>query len=164
MNNKSPVYVCALDAEAAFDGIAHAIMFSKDIYIVPELCWRILVFCYSKLVVYIKWGENINEAVQIYKGTRQGGLSSQFIFNRLYQDLVDILSNNNCGISINNMTYNLCCYADNLLLCSLSVPGLQTLIEDANDHITRDGLRFHPSKTKCVMFGQSSLQHKGSYL
>ena len=125
MNNKSPVYVCAFDAEAAFDGIPHAITFSKAIYVVPELCWHILVFWYSKLVVYIKWGENISEAVQIYKGTRQGGLSSQFIFNRLYQDLVDILSNNNCGISINNMTYNLCCYADNLLLCSLSVPGLQ---------------------------------------
>ena len=31
MNNKYPVYVWALDAEAAFDGIPHAIMFSKAI-------------------------------------------------------------------------------------------------------------------------------------
>jgi len=47
------------------------------------------VFWYSKLVVFIKWGENVSEAVQICKGTRQGGLSSPFIFNLLYQDLVD---------------------------------------------------------------------------
>ena len=40
MNNKSPVYVCALDAEAAFDGIPHVIMFSKAIDVVTELCWR----------------------------------------------------------------------------------------------------------------------------
>jgi hypothetical protein len=164
MNNKCPVYVCALDAEAAFDGIPHAIMFSKAIGIVPELCWRILVFWYSKLIVYIKWGESISEAVQIRKGTRQGGLSSPFIFNLLYQDLVDILSKKDCGISINNVTYNLCCYADDLLLCSLSVPGLQTLIGDANEYITKHGLRFNPSKTKCVTFGQSPFQHKRWFL
>jgi len=153
MNNKSPLYVCALDAEAAFDGIPHAIMFSKAIDVVPELCWCILVFWYSKLVVYIKWGENISEAVQICKGTRQGGLSSPFIFNLLYQDLVDILSKKNCEISINTMTYNLCCYTDDLLLSSLSVPGLQTLIEDENDdYITRHGFCFNLSKTKCVTF------------
>ena len=139
-------------------------MFSKAIDVVPELCWRILVFWYSKLVVYIKWGENISEAVQIYKGSRQGRLSSPFIFNLLYRDLVDILSTMNCGISISNMTYNLSCYADDLLLCSLSVPGLQTLIKDANDFITRHGLSFNPSKMKCVMFGQSSFQHKRWYL
>jgi len=52
MNNKYPVYICALDAEAAFDGIPLAIMFSKAIDFVPELCWCILVFWYSKLVVY----------------------------------------------------------------------------------------------------------------
>ncbi|KAK2145226.1 hypothetical protein LSH36_694g01070 [Paralvinella palmiformis] len=62
------------------------------------------------------------------------------------------------------MTYILSCYADDLLLCSLSVPVLQTLIEDANDYITRHGLRFNPSKTKYVTFGQSSFQHKHWYL
>jgi len=54
MNNKSSVYVCALDA--AVDEITHAIMFSKAIYVMPELSWRILVFWHSKLVVYMKWG------------------------------------------------------------------------------------------------------------
>jgi len=89
MNNKFPVYVFTLDVEAAIVGIPHAIMFSKAIDVVPELCWRILVFWYSKLIVYIKWGENISEDIPIYKGTRQGGLSSPFIFNLLYQDLVE---------------------------------------------------------------------------
>ena len=38
------------------------------------------------------------------------------------------------------------------------------MIEDADDYITRHGLRFNPSKTKCVTFGQSSFQHKRWYL
>jgi len=62
------------------------------------------------------------------------------------------------------MTYTLCCYADDLRMCSLSVHGLQTLIEDANDYITRHGLRFNPSKTKCLTFCQSYFQHKRWYL
>jgi len=139
-------------------------MFSKAIYVMPELCWRILVFWYSKLVVFIKWGENISEAIQISKGTRQGRLFSPFIFNQLYQYLVDILLMKKCGLSINNMTYTLCCYADDLLMCSLSVPGLQTLIKDANDYITRHGWRFNPSKTKCLTFCQSYFQQKRWYL
>ena len=41
--------------------------------------------------------------------------------------------------------------------CVACVPGLQTLIEDANGYITRHGLRFNPSKTM-------SFQHKRWYL
>ena len=62
------------------------------------------------------------------------------------------------------MTYNLCCYADYMLLYSFSEPGLQTLIEDSNEYITKHGLRFNPSKTKYVTFGQSCFQHKLWYL
>ena len=65
VSNKSPVYVCALDAEAAFDGIPHAIMFAKAMEVVPVLYWRILVFWYRRLVVYIKWDEQISDAIHI---------------------------------------------------------------------------------------------------
>ncbi len=49
VSNGSPVYVCALDAEGAFDGIPHAVT-----GVVPTLYWRLLVYWYSRLVVYIK--------------------------------------------------------------------------------------------------------------
>ena len=67
----------------------------------------------------------------INKGTRQGGLSSPFLFNLMYQDIVNELSEMNVGISINNTTYNTFCYADDLLLCSLTISGLQKLIDRA---------------------------------
>ena len=164
VSNKSPVYVCALDAEAAFDGIPHAIMFAKAMEVVPALYWRILVFWYRRLVVHIKWDEQISDAIHISKGTRQGGISSPFIFNLLYQDLVKLLSGKNCGITINGVTYNLCCYADDLLLYSLSVSGLQTLSDDAHAYITNHGLIFNPSKTKRVTFGPSPYKYRSWYM
>lgn len=164
ISNGSAVYVCALDAEGAFDGIPHSIMFSKAIGIVPILYWRILIYWYSRLTVTIKWGNNISHPINIKKGTRQGGLSSPFIFNLLYQDMVKGLADMTCGIRIGTATYNACCYADDVLLSSLTVSGLQSLIDAANMYVVQHGLSFNPKKTTCVTFGRSQLQQRKWYL
>ena len=39
------------------------------------------------------------------------------------------------------------CYADDLILTSLSVTGLQNLVDTANSYITEHGLKFNPTKT-----------------
>ncbi len=152
----SPVYVCSLDAESAFDGIPHSILFEKATNIIPIMYWRILVYWYSKLVVQIRWGDQMSDTITICKGTRQGGLSSPFLFNLLYQDMVSILSDMNAGISVNNVAYNTFCYADDLLLCSVTVTGLQKLIDEANRQIKQCGLKFNPAKTLCMTFGKST--------
>ena len=155
-SNGSPVYVCALDAEGAFDAMPHSVMFSKIRNTVSPLCWRILVYWYSRIKVHIKWNGKMSSPIPIQKGTRQGGLSSPFLFNILYQELVTKLSNMPCGVAIDDVKYNVCCYADDLLLCSLTIKGLQQLINEANTYITEHGLRFNPLKTTCVTFGKCS--------
>ena len=155
-SNGSPVYVCALDAEGAFDAIPHSVMFSKIIDTVPMLCWRILFYWYSRIKVHVKWNGKMSNPIAVQRGTRQGGLSSPFLFNILYQDLVTKLSDMPCGINIDGVNYNVCCYADDLLLCSLTIIGLQLLINEANNYITQHGLRFNPLKTTCVTFGKCS--------
>ena len=153
----TPVYACALDAEGAFDAIPHAVLFRKAIGTIPDLYWRLLVYWYKDLVVQIKWGQSLSDPINIGIGTRQGGLSSPFLFNLFYQDLVNSLSNMKCGISINCATYNVFCYADDLLLTSTTVSGLQMLINHANSYIMSHGLRFNPTKTECISFGKSKL-------
>ena len=44
--------------------------------------------------------------IHICKGTRQGGLSSPFIFNIFYKDLVSGLNDLDCGIVIANSKFN----------------------------------------------------------
>ena len=163
-SNGSPVFLCALDAEAAFDGIPHSVMFMKAINIIPMHLWRILVHWYRRLEVIVKWGEQSSTPISVSVGTRQGGLSSPYLFNIFYQELINILSVKPCGINIDGTTYNACCYADDLLLCSLSITGLQSLIHASNDYITEHGLRFNPSKTKCMTFGSCNLKEKQWFL
>ena len=60
-------------------------------------------------------------------------------------------------LKINNVSFNVFCYADDLMLASLSVTGLQNMIEVSSRYIRNHGLRFNPQKTNCVIFGNRTL-------
>ena len=111
------------------------------------------VHWYNVITVQVKW-KTLSSPIQVCKGTRQGGLSSPFLFNLFYKDLVDILSQHEGGVTIGNTRYNIVCYADDLLLLSSTVTGLQKLIETSNQYITNYGLSCNPSETKCSMKGK----------
>ena len=115
----------------------------------------LLVYWYSKLCVYVKWGNCISNVIPVQCGTRQGGLTSPFIFNVFYKDLIDELSACDNGVSIKGNMFNVYCYADDILISSTSVTGLQCLINKANRYIKQHGLRFNPSKTSCMLFGNN---------
>ena len=64
-----------------------------------------------------------------------------------------LLNSLNCGICINNCNYNVFAYADDLLLSSTTVTGLEQLIDTAVSYVTDQILRFNLDKTKCLLFG-----------
>lgn len=101
VNRGSPVYTCALDAEGAFDAIPHEILFQKAIGVVPDHCWVVLVTWYKTITVQVKWRNQLSDHIKVGKGTRQGGLSSPFLFNLFYQDLIEELSKCIGGIKVN---------------------------------------------------------------
>ena len=51
--------------------------FKKALNVVPNHCCRVMVHWYSSITVRIKW----NSKLKVCKVTRQGGLSSPFLFN-----------------------------------------------------------------------------------
>ena len=60
-----------------------------------------------------------------------------------------------CGITIGKKHYNSFVYADDLLLCRLSVTGLQKMIDTAVFYIESHGLHFNPTKTECMAYGRN---------
>ena len=70
-----------------------------------------------------------------------------FLIQFVLRGLIRLLSDCGGGIKINNDSYNVFCYADDLILTSLSVIGLQKLIDKARKYITNHGINFNPSKT-----------------
>ena len=153
----SAVYTCTLDAEGAFDAIPHSILFYKAAAVLSKHCWHVMHTWYSKLTVQVKWCGTLSSTIEVGVGTRQGGLSSPFLFNLFYQDLISLLSNCSGGIRIQNDTYNVYCYADDLIIASLSVTGLQDMIHAATSYIVDHGLNFNPAITTCKTFGTCNL-------
>ena len=152
--NGSSVFICSLDAEGAYDAIPHPVLFNKAINIIHDRNWKLLYNWYDNIKVQVKWN-GIGNTINIYKGTRQGGLTSSMLFNIFYKDMIDELSCMNGGISICSEKFNVFCYADDILLASTTVTGLQHLISHANNYITKYGLRFNPAKTKCAIYGKN---------
>ena len=165
VNQGSPVYSCSLDAEGAFDAIPYDIIFEKLGDNVSNEWWRCLYSWYNNLSVRVKLNNKLGRTFVIRKGTMQGSLSSPFMFNLFYKEMVSNLSAMECGIVIANSTFNAFCYADDLLLVSLTKTGLQKLINYANDYITSHGLRFNPNKTTCrpTIFGKNTLTPEPSW-
>ena len=150
----SPLFICTLDAEGAYDGIPHPILFKKAIGVIPDCSRKLLHNWYSNMTVQVKW-DRLSNPIKVSKGTRQGGLTSSFLFNLFYKDMIDELESHSGGCAVDNMKLNVFCYADDLLLVSTSVTGLQGLINCANMYVTKHGLKFNPGKTKCLITGKN---------
>ena len=108
----------------------------------------------TQLVAIVKWNNTLSTKFPLQKGTRQGGLTSPFLFNIMYQDLIEGLSNVSGGMRIGCNSFNVFCYADDLLLTSSTVTGLQSLIDFANQYVTSHGLSFNASKSSTIIFGK----------
>ena len=99
----------------------------------------------------------LSSSIKVPIGTRKGGLTSLVLFNVFYQELVHLLSTCYSRTSVNNETYNVFCYADDIILASLSTAGRQQLIDTASSFYQSGVLNFNPSKTICTIFGKHHL-------
>ena len=85
----------------------------------------------------------------------EGGLTSPYLFNLFYQDLIVLLHSKQCGVTIQKYNYNVICYADDILLCSTTSKGLQDLINMSVDFVHKFGLSLNPDKSECMIFGKN---------
>ena len=69
------------------------------------------------MCVCIRWNSILGDKIQVKRGTKQGGLTSPFIFNLFYQELIENISKCNCGLTVENNSFNVICYADMISCC-----------------------------------------------
>ena len=151
----STLFFASLDAQGAYDFLPHCVILKKSIGIISDKYWRLLYKWYNSMSVHIRWGSYKGKKIEVKRGTRLGGLTSPFMFNLFYQELIAQLNENNCGITIDGCNFNIVCYADDILLCSLTSSGLQFLIDKADEYIKNHGLNFNPAKTECLLYGSN---------
>ena len=150
----SPVFTCSLDAQGAFDHIPHSVIFAKLDGVLPNHVWRLLYRWYSSMYVTVRLNGSLGRRLRVERGVRQGSITSPWMFNLVYQELVQRVNELNCGISIGDKRFNSFCNADDLLLASTTITGLQCMIDACTDYAQAHGLNFNASKTTWSINGK----------
>ena len=147
------VFVCYLDASKAFDRINHAKLFTKlHDRGVPYYIVRLLVFWYTKQRFSIRWGNEYSSTFNVTNGVRQGGILSPYLFNIYFDDLSSSLNGICCGCVSNNSIVNHLMYADDLVLLSPSLSGLQNLVNTCKSFADTHDVIFNAEKSACMIF------------
>ena len=97
---------------------------------VPHCFIRVLDNWYSKLVSVVKWNGIFSYPFSVYCGVRQGGVTSSHQFCSIYyvDDLIHQLEASNYGCYVTGEFFGCIMYADELLLLSATVTGLQQML------------------------------------
>lgn len=153
----STIYAASLDISKAFDRVNHLKLFetlSKTG--LPSWILVILINWYGKLTVAVKWKSAVSNSFGVGCGVRQGSSLSPSIFN-VFMDLFIIklraLSN---GCCVGNHFLGCILYADDIILLSASVSGLQNMLNCCSDVSHELLLSFNCAKSCCFAIGTGS--------
>jgi hypothetical protein len=150
----SLVFIATLDASKAFDRIDHRCLFNKlNERGVPSCLTEVLSNWYSKLTAMVRWNNCLSMSFNIRAGVRQGGILSPLLFNVYMDDLSTQLSLCGSGCHINRKFVGCVMYADDILLMSASVRGLQLLLNITFAYCVDVGLLLNAKKSNCAIIG-----------
>jgi hypothetical protein len=149
----SPLYVTYLDASKAFDRVNFYKLFDKLLLKrVPEIFVRLLLYWYTHQEFTVRWGHTLSECFLVSNGVRQGGVLSPSLFNVYMDDLSSTLNGLNVGPLINSCMVNHLMYADDIVILSPSIRGMQVLLSHCDLFANCNDIKFNVKKSKCMQF------------
>lgn len=157
LNNDSRVYLCLLDATAAFDRVEYVKLFKllKTRDLCPIIC-RFLLLLYTSQSIRIRWGKSCSPAFDISNGVKQGGVMSPILFTVYIDELLTRLSQCGDGCYVGRRFHGAFGYADDVCLLSPSLAGLTRMLSVCDDFALEYKVKFNASKSKLIAYGDSA--------
>ena len=168
LRNGSNVYSCFMDMRKAFDLVKHSILFQKlrERELSP-IFLRLIIIMYINQKANVRWGSSYSEYFNITNGVKQGAVLSAVLFCIYIDDLIKILRRKRTGCWIKKSFVGIAVYADDIVLLSPSIDGLQEMIDTCSKYSGEHNLSFSTnedpvkSKTKCLVFSSNNKTNKG---
>eukprot|EP00111_Clytia_hemisphaerica_P019553 TCONS_00057647-protein len=156
----SPVYICSLDAEKAFDSCNWYVLFEKlkNQRKLPDVVLRFLIKLYINGEAATKYRNFITSPFRLAQGVRQGSILSPYLYNFYTEDIIDNIQRLNIGTYLpGQINTSIIVFADDIILLSPNLKHLQQMINECTLFGIENGLKFNPSKTQFLISGQSPL-------
>ena len=158
LKRNTAVYAAFLDLSKAFDKVCHQKLFQKMYDIgIPRIYVNFLRVCYNSQSVKVKLNNFLSNSWKIRNGVRQGGILSPLLFSIYIDDLLRKVYQAKFGCRLGLFSTNIIGYADDLVLLSPSVYGLQQLIDICYNESVFLKLNFNPKKSLCIKFCKSRI-------
>ena len=149
----TPVFCCFMDMSKAFDRVSHSelqnVLLKRG---VPKYIVCLLRNWYSEQRMSVRWGSTVSSEFTVSCGVKQGSKISPHLFNLYMDDLSSELNQCKVGCVVNNRIVNHLLYADDIVVFSPSVTGLQDLVKKCSNYISSKYLTLNNDKTKCMLF------------
>ena len=100
---------------------------SEVCYVIPHCSAAILRDWYGKLTSVIRWNGVLSSSSAVTYGARQGGILSPILFNVYVDELIELLRDSGYSCYVNRTFIGCLMYADDLLVLSPTVGGMQAL-------------------------------------
>ena len=153
----SPVFICSLDAEKAFDSCNWFKLFTKlsSNSTFPTPILKFLIKLYLQGEATITYNNCISDSFNFSQGVRQGSLLSPYLYKQYREDLLDQIRELKVGTLLpGNIDTSVIAYADDLILLSSTLKGLQLILDKCVEYGIDHALKFNHLKTQFVVSGK----------
>lgn len=156
ISHGSTVNLCTLDLSKAFDRINHYVIFMTlmDRHL-PASLLVLLENWFSISVTCVKWYGYVSCFFGLRAGVRQGGVLSPLLFSLAIERIVQKVKLTNAGCYKSTVRCSIFLYADDILLLSPTITGLQILQSLCEEVLVDLDMRINVKKSSCIRFGSS---------
>ena len=119
---------------------------------VPPDIIELIVYYLRNQTAQVRWCDAFGPVRSVNIGVRQGGILSAHLFNLYIDDFIDKVSELGHGCKLNGYKVNIIAYADDVVLISNSLRGLNTLYTKTSEELLTHKLFINHNKTKAMIF------------
>ena len=156
------LYVAFIDFEKAFDSISRKLLWPILLKNgIKGRLYKCVRSMYENVKARIRCGAKFTDYIKCTRGVKQGDVCSPVLFSLFINDLaLDIINNGRHGVSLSSDFVQLVIllFADDMILISETVIGLQTQLNSLFSAASRLQLKVNMNKSNIVVF------RKGGYL